>query len=94
MANDKRALRAWLASIRDILHHDWNPIDHCPEDEYDKYMNDLASLIHVGANNDELLRYLEWAEVQYMNLESPFDQTRAHKVVAALRALGPLQRLH
>jgi len=94
MAIDKRALRGWLASIREILSQDWSPISDCREAEYNTYRNDLAALIHGGANNDELLRYLEWAEVENMGLEGPFNRERGLKVVAALRALGPAQHLH
>jgi hypothetical protein len=94
MAIDKRALHGWLASIREILSRDWCPIGDCPASEYNTYRNDLAALIHGGVNNDELLRYLEWAEVENMGLKGPFNRERALKVVSALRALGPAQHLH
>jgi hypothetical protein len=94
MAIDRRALAAWLASIRDILNRSWDPIGDSAKNEYDKYMNDLASLIHIGATNEELLSYLEWAEGEILGLASPFDRIRGHKVIAALRALGPPQHLH
>jgi hypothetical protein len=94
MAIDKRALRGWLASIREILDQDWNPIGDCPKAEYNTYRNDLAALIHGGADNDELLRYLKWAEVENIGLKRPFSRERGLKVVTALRALGPPQHLH
>lgn len=43
MAIDKRALRGWLASIREILNQDGDPISDCPEAEHNTYRHCTAS---------------------------------------------------
>ncbi len=45
-------------------------------------------MIRDRASDDQLLSYLEWAEIEHMGLGQPFDRKRAEKVVAALRHLG------
>ena len=61
----------------------------CPEDEYNAYLGKIAAMIRNNATDDELLAYLEWAEVEYIELAPPFNHERGKKVVAALRGLGP-----
>jgi hypothetical protein len=75
-----------LRRIRDILNRDWDPIGGCPADEYDSYAGKLAAKIGESATDDELMRYLEWAEVDHLGL-GPFDSERARKVIAILRKL-------
>jgi hypothetical protein len=78
----------WYARARAILNREWDPIGHCPDDEYDDYRNQIAALIEAGVSDDGLLTYLEWAEVAFIGLSPPVDRERNAKVVAALRALG------
>ena len=87
---DKKAARHWQEQIRDVLNREWDPIGGCPEDEYYTYADRLTSMLHRGASDDELLQYLEWAEVEDIGLGSRFDAERGRRVVAALRALGRL----
>lgn len=61
----------------------------CPEDEYDTYASKIAATIRDGADDNELMRYLERAEVKYIGLGPPFDAARGRKVAPALRLLGP-----
>lgn len=35
MAIDKQASRLWRRRIREVLNPNWDPIDGCPEDEYE-----------------------------------------------------------
>jgi hypothetical protein len=84
---DKKAVRDWQEQIRDVLNREWDPIGGCPEDEYYTYADRLASMLHRGASDDDLMRYLEWAEGEDIGLGSPFNAERGRKVVAALRTL-------
>ena len=89
---DKHAIGAWLRRIIDILNRDWDPIgvmklDNWPEYEYDGYAGQLATMLRQNATEEEMLKYLEWAEVERMGLGSPFDEERGKRVIAALRAL-------
>jgi len=88
MTIDKYASREWKSRIRSVLNRDWDPIGGCPADEYDVYADRIASMIARNATNDELMRYLEWAEVENIGLGPPFNSERGRKVVATLRALG------
>lgn len=85
---NKAGIRSWLRAIRATLNQEWAPIEDCPEDEYDTYADKLASMIIHGAEDNELMRYLESAEVEYIGLGPSFDLERGHRVVAALRLLG------
>src|SRR5687767_11864940 len=91
---DKEASRQWRSRIRDVLNKDWDPIGGCPEDEYDGYVGKIAAMLREGATDDQLLAYLEWAEVDHMGLGSPEEfrlpmhQQRAARVISALRSLG------
>ncbi len=80
MSIDKHALRSWIAHIRNILNHEWDPIGGCPPDEYDRYVDKIASMIRAGASDDELMRYLEWTASIYMGIDG-FDPEHARKVV-------------
>jgi hypothetical protein len=86
---DKHALRVWRGRIRDILNSIWDPIGGCPDDEYDGYVGKLAGMLRAGTGDDEMLAYLEWAEVKHMGLGEPFDRDRGIRVIKALRDLGP-----
>jgi hypothetical protein len=96
MAIDKLASRKWRAQIRDILNRLWDPIgvygngpdDEYPDDEYEAYAGTIAAMIREQeASDEQLMDYLEWAEVEYIGLP-PFNRARAAKVVAAVRELG------
>ena len=90
MAIDKRTARRWLRDIRDVLNRDWDPIGDCPEDEYESYAGQLASMVQASATDEQILKYLEWAEVEHMGLGQHFDRNRGKTVIAAIRALkGP-----
>ena len=86
-AIDKKASQIWRGQIRDILNRDSDPIGGCPADEYDSYVGKVAAMIRENATDDELMRYLEWAETAHMGFDR-FDSERARKVIAALRTLG------
>lgn len=86
---ERKTARHWQQRVRNILNQEWDPIGGCPADEYDTYADGLLSLLHRGASDDELMHYLERAEVEDIGLGSPFDVERGRKVIAALRALGP-----
>ena len=88
---DKKMVRHWQRQIRNILNQEWDPIGGCPEDEYDVYADRIIAMIRDHANDEELLNYLESAEVEDIGLGAPFDAKRGRKVVAAIRALGPLK---
>jgi hypothetical protein len=88
MPIDKYASRIWRGRIREILNRDWDPIGACPEDEYNGYVGKIAAMIRDNATDDELMAYLERAEVEHIGLP-PFNRERGQKVVSALRVLGP-----
>jgi hypothetical protein len=75
----KHASRISQSHIREVLNRAWDPIGGCPEDEYDGYIGKIAALLRDNASDDELLAYLEWAEVEHMGLGPPshFDQAAA-----------------
>ncbi len=81
---------AWRAQVREVLNRIWDPIGECPEDEYDGYVGKIAAMLLDNANDEELLAYLKWAEVENMGLgpSSRFERSHGLKVVAALRELG------
>lgn len=82
-------VRWTIRRIREILNRDWDPIGGCPEDEYDTYVHRIVAMLRDGATDDELMAYLEWAEVENMGLGAPFDRERALKVIGAIRDLSP-----
>jgi hypothetical protein len=45
-------------------------------------------MVREGATDEALLAYLKLAEAEHMGF-GRFDQPRALKVIAAIRALGP-----
>jgi hypothetical protein len=81
---DKKAVGDWLRWIIDIFNRDWDPIgvmsldEEWPDDEYQGYAGDLAAKLRAQAPDEELMRYLEWAEITNMGL-SP------HSIVPAPR---------
>jgi hypothetical protein len=89
----KYASRQWRRQIRDVLNREWDPIGGCPEDEYDTYAGKLAAMIRDKASDEDLTRYLEWAEAEHMGF-SRFDTERGRKVVKSLRDLGPAPDTH
>jgi len=90
MIFDKNATAIWKRQIRDILNRDWDPIGGCPEDEYESYAGKIAAMIREGANDDQLMSYLEWAEAEHMGF-GRFNRERGRKVITALRTLGFVQ---
>lgn len=99
MAIDSKALRSWLARMREVLNREWDPIGVLPsddggnEDEYDRYRDKLASMIIAHATDEELVAYLERAEREWMGLGTPtgakLHEAALRRVIAAIRALGP-----
>jgi hypothetical protein len=93
MSVDKRAARELMDQIRDILNRTWDPIwKHAPRpptDEYDSYIVKIAALLQRGATDEAILKYLETVEIEDMGLGRPFNQERAIRVVATLKALRP-----
>ncbi|PVE55365.1 hypothetical protein [Rhizobium rhizogenes] len=72
--------------VRTILLHDWDPIGVSELDgaldEYDLYARSLSDMLLAGASEDELYRYLAWAEFEHMGL--PRQGTRAPVVAQKL----------
>lgn len=58
--------------VRSILLHDWDPIGVSKLDgaldEYDLYARSLSDMLLAGASEEELYRYLAWAEFEHMGL--------------------------
>jgi hypothetical protein len=88
MAIDKAAVRKFVREVRDIMNRDWDPIGGCPEDEYQSYAGHVAGMVLQGTTDEELLNYLEWAEVEHMG-GARLDRRRAERVIAAVRGLNP-----
>jgi hypothetical protein len=84
---DKGASRIWRGRIGDMLNSTWDPIGGCPADEYDGYAGKLAAMIRDDATDDELLKYLRWAEAVHMGF-GKFNAERARNVVALLTVPG------
>jgi hypothetical protein len=84
---DRKALRDWRRQVREVLLREWDPIAGSPKDEYDTYADQIATLIYNGANDGQLLQYLEWSETDAMGFPV-FNAERAKRTIAALRALG------
>jgi hypothetical protein len=86
VAMDKGAVRKLFDCVRDVINREWNPIGvpDLPADEYDSYVGPIASMILHRSNDEALLRYMKWVEVEQMGL-SPFDHDKAVKVIAILR---------
>lgn len=88
MATDKEASRRWRSRIRDVLNSEWDPIGIGSEapDEYDRYAGTVAAMLREGASDDDLVRYLHWAETEHIGM--PGDRDRLRRVVGSLRAVG------
>jgi hypothetical protein len=87
MIERRTALKRWLKNINDVLNSHWAPIPDAPSDEYESYAARIAAMIRHHATDRELIKYLQWAEVENMGLGQPFDIERARTVVASLSAL-------
>ena len=74
--------------IRDVINAKWDPIGVAEEstDEYDGYIGKMAAMLRDGATDEDLFRYLNWAETVHMGLRGNPDRLR--EVIAGLRALG------
>lgn len=72
--------------VRSILLHDWDPIGILdldgPLDEYDLYARSVSDMLLDGASEEELYRYLAWAEFEHMGL--PKQGTRAPVIAQKL----------
>lgn len=78
----------WVRQIITVLNEKWAPIPgDTPEDEYDSYAQQIASLMKRNASDAQLLTFLEQVECDQMGLGRPFDRERGQLVVAAIRAL-------
>lgn len=87
MTTAKKAIRVLQKQVQDILNREWDPIGGCPDDEYETYAGKVAAMVLQGAGDDDILRYMEWAEVENMGF-AQFQSDRARKAIAAIRALG------
>ena len=88
MTIDKKTIRVWTRKVRDILNREWDPIPGCPDGEYETYAAKVAAMVLQSGSDDDIARYLEWAEVENMGFDQ-FNSDRARKAIAAIRALGP-----
>ena len=88
MAIDKEASRRWRRQIRDILNSEWDPLGIAQDvtDEYDTYVGKLTAILREAASDDDLPRYLRWAETEHMGLRG--DEAQLHRVIASIRSLG------
>jgi len=75
----------YFSQIRLYLLRDWDPLlvsqrstyDEELEDEYNGYAREIARMCERGAQSNEILKYLEWAESENMGLSS--SNTRAKR---------------
>ena len=88
MASDREAVRIWRGRISDIMNREWDPINGCPDYEYDRYVGTIAAMIRDNRDDFALIQYLERTERHDIGLGS-FDAERARRVVASIRKLGP-----
>lgn len=85
---DKEASRRWRRRIREVMNREWDPIgvaDQSP-DEYDTYVGKVAAMLREGASDEELFRYLHWAET--VNIGMPGNEDRLRRVIGSIRAIG------
>lgn len=65
--------------VRDALLRDWDPIgvQEFPEahNEYDSFAPDVCRLLLGGADREELLSFLWWAETEHMALRGDRKRT-------------------
>lgn len=80
-----------LPVLRDIGWREWNPIGLCPndpwsDDEYDRYLLEVASRLQRGEAEQGLVDYLFEIEMNHMGLNpNPTARARAYATVAAIR---------
>jgi len=96
MGIDKKAVRQFMRDVRDTLNKEWDPIGvygvddpafkNWPENEYQGYAGKLSALLQQSAPDEELLKYLEWAEVEHMEV-GPFSRERADRLNSLPRRL-------
>lgn len=70
---DKVRSRDNRARVRAILREDWDPIGlkGAPPDEYHTYADKAyVMMMYEGARAEDVARYLEWVEANYMGLGS------------------------
>ena len=85
---DKEALTRWRRRIRDVLNTDWDPIGGCPEDEYDRYVEEIGVMLRNSVSDEELGAYLRRAETEYMGLsQQPDRKQRIATAIGRLRAI-------
>jgi hypothetical protein len=84
------SLLEWPARLRSIFNTIWDPIGGgVPEDEYDEFVEKVATLVRDGASDAALRQYLRWSEAEHMGLGEP-DPIRLDRTLTAIRTLGPL----
>jgi hypothetical protein len=85
---DVRARRL-MASIRDVLTKDWNPIGFpgLPEDEYDAHIGGVYRLLASGAAEQAVADHLANLEAENMGLRRP-SATDLLPVARKLLSLG------
>jgi hypothetical protein len=63
-----------LEAIKSLFLHEWDPIGvaDAPEaaDEYDNYALRVFTMLHQGKTADDIAKYLEWVETDYMGLSA------------------------
>ena len=80
-----------LPVLRDIGWREWDPIglrpdDPWSDDEYDRYLLDVASRLQDGEADPALVDYLVQIEIEHMGLNpNPTARARASATVAAIR---------
>jgi hypothetical protein len=97
MNPEQAGAREVMASIREILVHDWDPIGvmddpDWPRDEYDAYIGQLYGFLERGESTEFLARHLCFIEEKQMGLGAVQPAARM-KVARKLKTLlsGPLQ---
>ena len=75
--------------VRNALLRDWDPIgvQEFPEahNEYDSFVPDVCRLLLDGADREELMSFLWWAETEHMGLRG--DKKRTQEFVERLMYL-------
>ena len=88
----------WYERLNEVLYREWDPIGcGVPPDEYMSFVPALAGMLweratvpglDQGKLDEAMIAHLKWAEKENIGLDGPFDQGRAEKVIAALKAVG------
>ena len=72
MASQEQRAREIQETIRDILHHDWDPVGvggvPQAQDEYDSYVGDVYRLLVSGAGPSQIAEHLARIEQEWLGL--------------------------